>query len=273
MQEQMTNINDLSKKELKLFLRDQMIVDIDVVLAPYRNKDIGMRILANKTGISEKTLKRVTDHTTTPHQSTIERFYRHFFEMIEDNSSTEVHKQIKQEILRNSASPGATYNHSLEETLEENKVFREIFLYSRTGKITKRFVKEEFGKYGIEIVTLMLAENILIEEDRGIYSEGAMSVPKTLKAIKTIVEELVSENLDPEMLSEVGNNKAFYYLEGVSDDSKQDLLKIVDDYQVHIRDYMFNKAELGPHRVFIVGAMDELKRKVNTTPKDIQTLH
>ncbi len=264
MLEQTINISQLSKKELKLFLRDQMIADIELVLAPYRNKDIGLRILGEKTGISEKTLKRVIDKSTAPHQSTVGRFYRHFFEVQgNDVDPDSIHGQIKSEILGNPAAPGASYNHKLEQTLETNKVFREIFLYSRTGRITKKFVKEEFGKYGLEMLDLMLSENILIEEDKGIYVAGSLSVPKTLKAIKTIVHELVEDNLDPELLSELGNNKAFYYMEGLTEDSKETLLKIVDEYQEKVRDFMFNEAELGDHRVFVVGALDEL-RKMST---------
>ena len=41
-----------------------------------------------------------------------------------------------------------------------------IFIYSRTGSITKKWVEKEFGKYGLEVLSLMLKENILLEVDK-----------------------------------------------------------------------------------------------------------
>lgn len=251
------------RRSIKKDIQLQMSSDIELLLAPFKNKDIGIRIISEKTKVSEKTLRRIRELQTIPHQSTASKFYEYFFDVkgAELNDSI-IHKEIRNFILSGHPAPHTEYNKNLEKILASDKVFREIFLYSRTGKITKKFVKDEYGKYGIDKINLMLAESILIEESRGIYIAGPLSIAKDHQTIKKIIEELVSDNLNPENLSELGHNKAFYTVEGVSDRSKQELLELMDEYQEKIMDYLYNKVELGDNRMFVVGVCDSLSKEI-----------
>ncbi len=262
----------LSREEQKELVRDQLLADIELLLTPYRNKDIGMRIIAEKTSISEKTYQRIIDKSTIPHLSTVERFYRYFFEMIREDQQTAEHQQVKRLLKTEALQPDLKFNHQLEKMLEENKVLREIFLYSRTGIITRQFIKDEFGKYGLEIVDLLLTHHILIEKDKGLYAAGNFSIAKTNKAVKKMVEELISDNLDPEKLSELGNNKAFYAVEGIDSASKHELLKLMDEYQLKLMNFMFHQARPGEHRMFVAAAADQLKRQIKIENDNQQLL-
>lgn len=260
--EETTNSSN-QKRNLKKDIQVQMSKDIQLLLTPFKNKDIGLRILSEKTRVSEKTIVRIKELQTLPHQSTAAKFYEYFFDVkgTEINDSI-IHKEIRNFIMSGHPAPLTKYNRNLESILASDKVFREIFLYSRTGKITKKFIKSEYGNYGVDKINLMLAESVLIEESKGIFIAGPISVPKSMDTIKIIIEELVSDNLDSDKLSELGHNKAFYTVEGVSDNSKQDILKLMDEYQAKIMDYMFNEAELGDNRMFVVGVADSLKKKI-----------
>lgn len=261
---QLVQENDiqLSRKEQKEKVRDSLLLDIDILLTPYRNKDIGLRILADKTQISEKTYRRILDKSTIPHLSTVERFYRHFFDTVKDDQLENRHREVKSILGKESTIPGVTYNHQLEGMFEENKVLREIFIYSRTGLITKQFVKDEFGKYGLEIVDLLLSNNVLIEIEKGVYAAGSLSISKTTKAIKKIVVELIEDNLDSDKLSELGHNKAFYAIEGIDAESKNQLLQLMDEYQEKLMSFILRDAKPGNHRMFVAAAADELKKNI-----------
>lgn len=258
----------LSRKEQKEVVRDYLLLDIDLVLSPYRNKDIGLRILAEKTGISEKTYRRIIEKVTVPHLSTTERFYQYFFEIVKDEQIELRHREIKKIVCQQATLSEAHCDRQLESILEDNKVLREIFLYSRTGVITRQFVKDEFGKYGIEMLDLLLNHSVLIEAEKGVYIAGNISISKTNKSIKKIVTELISDNLDADKLSELGHNKAFYAIEGVDAESKQKLLQLMDEYQEKLMNFLLKQAKPGDNRMFVAAAADQLKRTIKFDKND-----
>ena len=252
----------LSSKELRGVIKEQMLQDLNLLLDPFKNKEIGLRILSEKTKISEKTFKRMIRQGTDPHTNTIRGFYQHFFQIYPQEQNNEVHRIIKKIVAQEHLVPNVLYKDSsaeLEEMLETNKVFRQIYLYSRCGHITKKWVQEEFGRYGIEILELMISENLLLEIDKNIYVEGPMGVPKNPHCLKIILSEMVSEHLNDVKLEELGKNFAFYLIEGVTEETRQAILRKMAEMQQQIGTIINGQQAKGDLRLFALGVVDTLK--------------
>lgn len=251
-----------SMKDFRSLVKDQMSIDIELLLEQYRNKDIGIRILSEKMNIGEKTLKRVITKKSDPHQNTIGRFYSYFFKVVRDkDKSHKIHERIKRYMAWENLSPQANCNYDMESILATNKVFRELYLYSRSGSITKEFVQEEFGRFGLEMVQIMLDENILIEIDRGLYKEGSVYLPKGPLTLKSVIQDLIKDHHDHEKLTEYGQNSAFYVIEGVTEKTRQKVLRQAEEFRREMINQMINQEEKGELRLFVLGVVDTLKER------------
>lgn len=255
-------LDHLSSKEFKSELRVQMGQDIQVLLSPYKNKDIGIRLLSEKTGISEKTLKRIIKQESDPHSVTIQRFYEYYFKInVDQNQYNAIQLQLQQELNKSVQQNKQRVDQDLEKLLATNKVFRDIFLFTRAAPISRVWVLENYGLYGMEMVALMLKEDLVVEKEKGIYCEGPVSVTKGPATLKTIIEDLITHHVTPENLQEYGKNMAFYMIEGVNEKTLNDVLTLTDQYKKSLAKLIFSPSSKGDKRIFVTSVVDELKEK------------
>ena len=243
----------LPKKELW----EQMVIDLELLLAPYKNKDIGLRILSNKTQISEKTLKRMLKAESTPHGLTLQRFYEYFFKLISNEENYKpIHKKIKEVLEKVSIYKKHKIDGELEKELQENKVFRDLFLFTRTGPVYKEWVLEQYGLFGLEVVGKMIQHDLLIEREKNVYVEGALSISKSSETLKKIILDLIKDHLHTEKLQEYGHNIAFYAMEGVNDQSLEEILSLTEDYKRKVAAVVLRPENKGSNRVFALSVVD-----------------
>lgn len=262
---QLEELSSSTPKEWRGMIKEQMAQDLEILLQRFKNRDIGLRILSEKTNINEKTLKRVINQASDPHTNTIRSFYSYFFTVQNNEAPSELHQFIKRLIAKEIGSPQTLLQigtEKLEEMLGNNKVFRDIYLYSRTGYVTKSWVQEEFGNYGVEVLELMLREDLLIEVDKNLYAQGAIGVAKPPYVLKSILNDLVNNHLDQDRLSERGTNGAFFLVEGVSEEVKQEVLSRMEQFRQELSDLIFDEKSKGKERLFVISAADTLKEKI-----------
>jgi|GEM_PF-3086517 len=250
----------------KDLVRQQLQNDLKLLLSQYRNPEIGLRLVAEKINISEKTLKRALNAVCDPHANTLKSFYTHFFKVMnEEVTSLEIYQTIKK-IIKTESLSKISFDVKAEETssnelmrlLEQDLAFRQIFIFSRTGVVTQKWVIEQFGAYGVRILEQMVMLGILLEIDRGIYKQGPRGVEKSALAVKKIILELNQQYLDSVKLEERGENSAFYALEGLSLEAKEKLLEKLDNVKSEIAQFINDPKNLGQERVFVTFAMDVL---------------
>jgi len=242
-------------KESKLMIKDQMAIDLSVLLESYRNKDIGLRLISEKTGIGEKTLKRIQAAKSDPHYNTIKRFYDYFLK-IATVRDEKFHSYIKNLIEAQMSAPLKNEGTGLEARLLEDKIFRHIFLISRTGSISREWVIGEYGRYGMETLELMLKNDILIESDKGIYSQGPVGITKGPETLGKIICDLVSEHLRLDLLSLQGENSAFYVVEGISSQAKLEILNLIEKFKSDAISIAFDPDNRGDERIFLATVFD-----------------
>lgn len=246
-------------EDKKIKMRQQMTSDLAFLLSPYKNKDIGLRLVCEKTGISEKTLKRVLKGESNPHGETFHRFYEHFFKLNQiELPLTEIHKEIKEEYESTRTVKNQQLVESLEKMLKDNKVFRDIFLFTRTGSISKLWVQEQYGMYGIDIVSYMLKNDLLIETEKNVYREGPLVITKGSETLKTIIQDLVTDHFNVEALQEFDQNSAFYILEGVNEQVFSKVLMMTEEFKVALAKLIFDPESKGDKRLFVTTVVDAL---------------
>lgn len=243
--------------ELKKALREQMVKDLEKLLVPYKNKDIGLRILSTKTLISEKTLKRMIKTESDPHGLTLQRFYEYFFKAFsEEEFLGPIHQYIRNELAKTFVNKKQKVHEDLEKELRDNKVFRDIFLVSRTGPISKDWIIAQYGLFGMEIVKKMLKDDLLIECEKNIFTEGTLSISKGSDTLKMIILDLISTHLNTQKLQEYGNNMAFYVMEGINELAVEEVLKQTEEYKKNVAAIILNVKNKGNQRIFVTTAVD-----------------
>lgn len=242
--------------------------DVEQLLQQFKNRDSGLRIMAKKTQISEKSLKRFLEKGSEPHYNTILSFYKYFFEVYPEIDS-EKHSVLKDYLSKELLSQTEKGKLELEGMLRDNPIFRKIFLYTRTGDICREWVVLEFGKYGLEILEKMLDENIIQEKDKGIYCQGTTNIHKGPATLKLIMEELLTEHLNEDRLGFRGMNSAFYAIEGVDLETKLNLIRESEEFKRKIASILTTEMRPGNERVFIINCVDTLKEVLLDTPRSL----
>ncbi|MBI2520713.1 MAG: hypothetical protein HYV97_09855 [Bdellovibrio sp.] len=247
----------LTEKE---FLRWRLARDLERLLGTYRNREIGLRLLAEKTGLSEKTLKRIQCESSDPHANTLRAFYLHFFKMIQIEESEAADYQLIRSIVEKETMAFNCKNtdDDLSRVMAADPIFRQVFLLSRTGFVLRSEIERSFGLYGLKIVDLMLKHDVIIEVDKNVYKEGPVTVCKNGEIIKKVILECISDHLDAEALNERGMNTAFYAVEGISSAAREQLLCRIDEMKQEIFNILADPTAKGEERIFVTMAMDTL---------------
>lgn len=264
------NEENFKGSDVKALIRNQVKADLLELLAEYRNKDIGLRLISEKINIGEKTLKRLLNEVSDPHFNTLLRFYTYFQKAKGlDSTSNRAHAIIKKQIEKENLNEKESIHSEMETYLRTNKVFREIYFMSRAGHITKEWVSKQFGNYGLDILLIMTKNDLLIEADKGLYLEGPLKIAKGADTLKVIMEDLVKDHLDCENLTEWYKNSAFYGIEGLNEEAYRKMLLYIEDFKKNMASVFLDKANKGDRRVFFVGVCDVLKNSKALTPRSL----
>ena len=255
-----TEVKTTDRKESKSIVRDKMAADLLFLLESYNNKDIGLRIISEKTNISEKTLKRVKEAASDPHVNTVKRFYNYFFNILPEKRDEDQELKLALRSLIDTFEIG---NHKKDEfdlagLLENDSVFRKLYLYSRSGPITLEWIKEEFGKYGIDMVQKMLLKDVLIESDKGDYSQGPVSVSRNHNAIRASLKDFIFEHITDEQLDVMNEASLFYVIEGVTREMKLEMGRLTQEYRNKLANLLVEGKDKGDERVFVFGGVGSL---------------
>ena len=248
----------LTEKEL---LRWRIGRDLERLLGTYRNREIGLRLLAEKTGLSEKTLKRIQGESSDPHANTLRAFYQYYFKMIQIGEGEEADYQLIRSIVEKEtmAFQCKATSDDLRQVMASDPVFRQIFLLSRTRLVLRSEIERAFGLYGLKVIDLMLKHDVIIEVDKHVYKEGPVTICKNGEIIKKVIIECISANLDAEALNERGINTAFYAVEGITPAARQQLLCRIDEIKQEIFNILADPSAKGEERIFVTMAMDTLQ--------------
>ncbi len=251
--------------DLKLQIRLLVQRDLKGLLSQYSRADFAVRAIAQRTGLSEKTLKRLLQNTCGPHYNTIRSFYSYFFKINFHLMALPEYSLVKTIIDKEVLDKSELGVDDFNDMLRDNKVFRTIFLYSRSGAIKNSWVEKEFGRYGTEIVETMLEAGILIEESPQLYIQGPCGINKGPQCLLKIMGDLL-DHVSPDRLAIRGFNQAFYVIENVDIATKNRAIEMTEKFKREVIDLLINQSTKGNERLFVSAFLDTLK----DLPGDLQ---
>ncbi|WP_034720095.1 hypothetical protein [Bacteriovorax sp. DB6_IX] len=231
------NINEVDTNSSRvchsLGLREQVSLDIQTKINEYRSDKIGLRLIAEKMGINEKTLRRLIKKENRPTYNTLLKIYRVLLGTQNDSLVIELAPEVVREEILKSHPAGIpqSVNHSLdvEAEIKNDRCFAELYVLAGCGMITKDLVQFRLGQMGIQTMERMLKMNVLSRAGENSFVLGKNQAPLSPETLANLGRDLVQRYFKADHCDESGMNFVGFFADGVDDDTYEKWLKIDEE--------------------------------------------
>lgn len=264
MREEISNtISDLDTAR-PVGLKAQVANDIREHLAQFRNESIGLRKLAEKSGIHQRTLKRLIAQENRPGYQTLVRLYTC---LVESSNGGLLLKNLPEKVANEiqKKSPISTegslkYSEEANSEMFYDKVFSEIYCLASMSPITSEYIQYRYGMSGVETADKMLDLGVLKLTKNKSYTTGDIQIEFSPKLVKRLGLNLVEKYSKTEDVDLAEKNLIAFYAEGLSPEGYREWLKI--DQQAFYKKIEVTKKEgmLGNIKTFTFMATDTMKK-------------
>ena len=227
---------------------------LNSLLSQFKDRKKGIRILAKKMGIHEKTLNRILNNENKPGYQTVFKIFRIFFNEYNDRKILElVPDVVRQYLIKNNAqelSEEKNYSTLADLELQKNPIASEIYIIAATGPVSYDDIAIRFGQYGLEILKKMLTSNLLQEVHKDIFVKGVNHPTFSGETIIAVGSTMIASHAKIASGEELDKNFISFYAEGLSEESYKEWLAI--DQMAHQKKFELtrNPQNLGPVRAF-----------------------
>lgn len=227
---------------------------LEQLLSQFKDKKKGIRILAKKMGIHEKTLNRLINQENAPSYQTVFKIFRVFFNEFNDAKLLDlVPKEIKDFLIK--ANPqevvaSKSYTSNADTELQKNPIVAEIFILVATGPLTMEDIEYRFGRYGVELTAKMIEKNLIVEAHKGVYVLGNNQPEFNGDTILSVGKVLTEAYAKVHKAEELNNNFISFFAEGLSEEAYGKWLEI--DQEAFRKKFELSKdpKNLGAKRAF-----------------------
>lgn len=263
MTETTNEINNLEVSR-NLDLKEQVAFDIQLHLRQFRNESIGLRKLSEKSGIHQRTLKRLLAQENRPGYQTLVRLYTCLVDspnggLLLKNIPKKVAKEIEKK------SPISTkgnleYSEEANNEMLYDKVFAEIYCLASMSPITNEYIQYRYGMSGTETLDKMLDLRVLKLINNNTYTTGDKQIEFSPKLVKRLGLNLVEKYTKTEDVDLAEKNLIAFYAEGLSPEGYREWLKI--DQEAFYKKIEVTKKDgmLGDIKTFTFMATDTMRK-------------
>lgn len=251
-----------SLENLALSLNEQVAHDLSAALCEYKDEKIGIRLLASRMNIHEKTFKRLLLKEHTPGYQTLYKLYRVLSNSKNDSQLLENVAPIVKEALERGnpkvMSKKIIFHSDLEDELVRDRCFSEIYFMAGCGPLSKEYIGFRFGEHGLETMRRMLKLEVLDVQKDGSLVIGKNQINMSASTIKLMGLQLIDRFLRPEMTDDNGENFEGIYAEGLSEEAYNEWLKIDEEAYRQKIELCRKKENRGKIKAFTFMATDKL---------------
>lgn len=259
-----TNEIDNLEVSRNLDLKEQVAFDIQLHLRQFRNESIGLRKLSEKSGIHQRTLKRLLAQENRPGYQTLVRLYTCLVDspnggLLLKNIPKKVAKEIEKK------SPISTkgnleYSEEANNEMLYDKVFAEIYCLASMSPITNEYIQYRYGMSGTETLDKMLDLRVLKLINNNTYTTGDKQIEFSPKLVKRLGLNLVEKYTKTEDVDLAEKNLIAFYAEGLSPEGYREWLKI--DQEAFYKKIEVTKKDgmLGDIKTFTFMATDTMRK-------------
>jgi len=214
-------------------LKSQVAHDLSAHLLQFKCEKVGIRMMSDKMGIHEKTLKRIIRCENKPGYQTLYKIYRVLLETRDDSLLFErVPELVKQALEKGNPKPlkkEITYHNDIEEEIMRDRCFSEIYFMAGCGPLTQEYIGFRFGEHGQETMRKMLKMGVLeLLKDQTLIL-GKHQANLSAESIKVLGLHFTQRFLRPEQTDNEGENFMGIYAEGLSVEAYDQWLKIDEE--------------------------------------------
>lgn len=245
-----------------LSLTERVGQDLQLLLSKFKDQKKGLRILADKTGIHEKTFQRLLHGKHRPSYMTLFKLYRYIFAESDDLKILQLVDPVVRAYLikanPQSLVSNVQYTKNVDQDLLANPVMGEIYLLCSTGPISREEIVKRFGSYGLSLLKKMCEQNVLVESGQGQVELGtrrASFEPETILALSNHLLAHCFKLLDGDVLQE---NYLGMYVEGLSSEAYKKWIAIDQEAFRQKVELSKDKNNQGSIRAFTVAAVEKM---------------
>ncbi|UXR63812.1 hypothetical protein EZJ49_12140 [Bdellovibrio bacteriovorus] len=245
-------------------IQDQVSQDIGLFLRRHKDPRKGLALLAGKSQIHTKTLRRLIEKEHNPGYQTLYKLYSCLigtpdFDQILLAAPAVVREKLKRTDPQVKSSPLFKYTVSTEQEMLKDPCFSELYVLAETRPFDLGFVRGRFGEYGIEILHKMLQMNVLRLLDNGRYGLGSHRSTFSAATIKTVGLRLAERYSKPARTDENYANYMNLFFESVSESTYRKWLEIdTQAFKAKIQ-ILENPASRGKIPAFMFNVTDTLQ--------------
>ncbi|NQY99818.1 MAG: hypothetical protein HRT45_04010 [Bdellovibrionales bacterium] len=156
-------------------VKSQLAADIQSFVSRYNKASYGVRLLATKVGLTEKTVKRLMSAENNPSYSTLFQFYCYF-------TSSKTHNELIErapEVIRKALikkkptkinETSVSNDFDFYAAIKKQPLLGEIYLVAVTEGIDRNKVVHRYGQYGMEIVHTLIEHDLLRSLDKNTFT-------------------------------------------------------------------------------------------------------
>ncbi|MDD0851467.1 hypothetical protein HBN50_00100 [Halobacteriovorax sp. GB3] len=211
-------------------LRVQVAMDLKRKLEEYRDPKVGVRLLAQKMEISERTLQRLINQENRPTYQTLFKIYRVLFNTTNDALLLEIVPEVIQEEIKkhnpNKLNKSVQYLTDIESEILYDRCFCEIYFMAACSPLSKELVQYRYGLHGVETLEKMIELQALKQTKEGLYILGANQTTLSANTLKRVGLSLTEKFSKPTNTEVGGENLIAFFAEGLSEEAYDEWLQV-----------------------------------------------
>jgi hypothetical protein len=226
---ELTSNNELMEQSSRI-MRIQK--DLRNAINEYPRESTGIKIISSKIEISEKTIKRILKGSHAPSYKTVLKIYRYFTGALNDRDTVLAMPKVLANFVSskhdnfNLSDDSTNFSYDIDLLIENDSIFRFIYIESATGPIHRDKIGFEYGQGGLRVATKMLELNVIREISPNVYISSTNRASLKTESIYELSKFLIEQKFNTEKCKLLGENSCSLYFEGVTKEVYNELLII-----------------------------------------------
>ena len=233
-------------------------------LKKYPSESTGLKILAANMNLSPKTLIRILKGENSPSYKTILKIYRCLLGTFSDQETILAMPKILATYVQrkheNFAVSGTKTNYSVkvDELLQNDSIFRFIYIETATGGIHKEKVGYEYGKGGLRVLEKMAEDLIVVEKSDNFFVPGPNRASLEIPSIYQLGKFLIESKFNPEKCNLRGENLIAAGFSGLNEVAYNNALTSLYKAKMEIEEIMKDPKNKGSIKAWFSCFMDTM---------------
>lgn len=231
----------------------------------YPSLTIAFKRTAKNTQVSQRTLKRIVNGTHTPNFQTLLKVYRYLTGSLNDRDTfLKMPKILQESVAREYTNfslqnKNAQFLPEVDLYLQDDSVFRGIYIETAAGLIHRDKVGFEYGQHGLRVLDKMLELDIIKEIEPDVFASSSRRAQLDPESITKIARFLLENKFNPDKLDLNGENFAQILIEGVDKETYNKLLAL-DHGLIQKRVEIIKNGNRGEIKYWMINFIDTLSK-------------